>query len=529
MASTNIDIENESKEGQEQDQENESVRLKEMNVLEYNSKGNNSKRTKNSNFIYKFIIACFLAVLIFFFIYLISKTTVAIAYNDITNINNSNINDNVENKTKQNEYFKQNNHNYNKIYAPQKKIGVAFVYNTLYSNGISRFIIITSDYLIKTGRYDICFITEKPYSKEYTFNASIKRFIAYNNYSLIRNISKTENIDIFILQNMLSTKVINFYKSLGKKVIGMFHGVFMSSMFHNTITSYRNWHIFDLYDSYIFIAADDYYFYKKLGFKNEIYLPNLYTFQPWEIKNSNLTYNNIMMLGRLNDPIKGVIYAIKAMSLVVKQVPDAVLNLITSDYRIQFLKNLTKELNLTKNVFIKYHTYNISEPFWNSSVLWYTSLSEAFPMAMNEAKSHGLPIVAFDVPFSPPYQDGIIGVDLLDVEALARETINLLNDYDYRKRMGIFAKKSLDRFSNNETIGLWERLFHALLSKDINDYRKMQEEVEKKYYNEEIAKIHFQKHYDALLRYNKNYSCHTLENFTNLAYIQNIKECNITR
>ena len=95
--------------------------------------------------------------------------------------------------------------------------------------------------------------------------------------------------------------------------------------------------------------------------------------------------------------------------------------------------------------------------------------------------------------------------------------------------MGIFAKKSLDRFSNNETIGLWERLFQVLLSDDINDYRKMQEEVEKKFYNEETAKIHFQKHYDALLRYNKNFSCHTLENFTNLAYIQNIKECNITR
>ena len=144
---------------------------------------------------------------------------------------------------------------------------------------------------------------------------------------------------------------------------------------------------------------------------------------------------------------------------------------------------------------------------------------------MNEGKAHGLPIVAFDVPYSPPYQNGVIVVDQLDIEGLARETINLLKDYEYRKRMGQFAKKSLDNYSNKETVELWGKLFEALLSNDINNYRNLQNEIEKKYYNEENAKIHMKKHYKALLRYNKNFTCHTLENFTNLQYIQNIKEC----
>ena len=74
------------------------------------------------------------------------------------------------------------------------------------------------------------------------------------------------------------------------------------------------------------------------------------------------------MLGRLNDEHKGAKYAVMAMSYIVKEVPDARLNLVTSDYRVQFLKNLTIELNLTNNVFIQYHTYNISQLFWNSSV-----------------------------------------------------------------------------------------------------------------------------------------------------------------
>ena len=305
----------------------------------------------------------------------------------------------------------------------------------------------------------------------------------------------------------------------------MFHGVFMSPLTHGSVIGYKKLINFDYYDSYVFIAADDYYFYKKLGFKNEIYIPNLLTFEPSEIKDSNLTYNNIIMIDRQNDPIKGAQYAIKAMNYIVKEVPDAKLTLITSDGRIQFLRNLTQELNLTNNVFINFFTYNISEWFWNSSVHMYTSLSEAFPMAMNEGKAHGLPIVAFDVPYSPPYQDGVIVVDQLDIEALAKETILLLKDYEYRKRMGQWAKKSLNRFSNKETVEIWEKLFRALLSEDINDYRNLQNEIEKKYYNEANARIHLKKNWDAMVRINKNLSCHNVENLTNISYISNITEC----
>ena len=101
---------------------------------------------------------------------------------------------------------------------PEKKIGLAFLYSSLFSNGITRFITVTANYLIKTGKYDICFITSKPYHKEFTYNSSIKRFIALNNYSLIRNISKYENIDIFILQNVISSSSVICLSFYRKKV-----------------------------------------------------------------------------------------------------------------------------------------------------------------------------------------------------------------------------------------------------------------------------------------------------------------------
>ena len=129
----------------------------------------------------------------------------------------------------------------------------------------------------------------------------------------MRNISKHYKIDIVVLQNVLSPSVVKFHHNLGQKAICMFHGVFMSAMYGGHVTSYKNWHLFDVCDSFIFIAADDYYFYKNLGYKNAIFVPNLYTYEPNEIASSNLTNHNIVILGRLNDYIKGVKYAIQAI------------------------------------------------------------------------------------------------------------------------------------------------------------------------------------------------------------------------
>ena len=410
----------------------------------------------------------------------------------------------------------------------KKKIGIAFPYSTLSANGIGRFITVTAKYLQRTGKYNIYFITKKPYFREFSYDKEIKRFIAYNNYTLMRNISKYEKIDVVVLQNVLSPSVVKFHHNLGQKVICMYHGCFMSAMYGNHVTSYKNWDHFDKCDSYIFIASDDYYFYKRLGFKNEIFVPNLYTYDPAETPSSNLTNHNIVILGRLNDFIKGVKYAIKAMDIIVKEVPDAKLYLVSSDSRVQFLKNLTRDLNLTKSVIFKGGTFNLTQLFLNSSVHMYTSLSEAFPMALIEGKAHGMPVVGFEVPYSNPYQQGFIGVELFDVEGLARETIKLLKDYDYRKRKGAEAKKSLDMFKINETVDLWGRLCDSLLSDDREEYRKIQEEVEKKYFNDTRAREHLESQYNILLRNNYNLTCHSFDNFTDINYLKKIEKCNMS-
>ena len=437
---------------------------------------------------------------------------------------------------------KEDNDYYLKIYEPQNKTAesyikrriknitndtkknIAFIYKRITGNGISRFMAVIGDYFIKSEKYNVYFITDPQREIELKYNEKIKRIYAFNNSALIKKVIKEEKIDFLILNNVFSPYIIKKYKLLGLKVIGIFHGVFLSSIFNNSTKLYQKWKHLKLYDAFIHLTIDDYYFYSKLGFNNNIFIPNLYTFNPYETPSSNLTGHNLMMLGRLTDKKKGVIYAIKAMRLVVNEVPDARLKLVSSDGIDEVCLNLIKNLNLTNHIFNVSFTPNISEIFLNSSVFVFTSLTEAFPMALNEAKSHGLPCVTFDVSYSIPLQTGVIKVDTFNYERLAKEIIKLLKNYNYRIEMGYKAKLSLERFKNEETTELWGRLFKSL-DNGKDEFQKLRKEIENKYYNESIAEEHMIRQMKYIKIYNKFIGCHSLKNMTNINYLNKMKEC----
>ena len=146
-------------------------------------------------------------------------------------------------------------------------------------------------------------------------------------------------------------------------------------------------------------------------------------------------------------------------------------------------------------------------------------------MVMNEGKAHGLPIVAFNVSYSPSYQKGVILVDMLNYTQMAKEAIKLLKDYDYRKKMGIEAKLSLKEYSNEEIANKWDRLFSILDKDDPVYYKKLQNYTYEKYYDEEKARERLESNYNFGKVYNKNFCCHNFNDLTNLTYVHHIKGC----
>ena len=498
-------------------QENENYPLRTMDIIDNVS----DKIEKSNENRYKNIIIIIIVIFFFFLILFL----ILLAITNLTNTNDDLYQTKVYNPQRKTNLKKSLDNNKIK----QKKINVGFIYSSLSGNGIARFMIVTGEYFIKTGKYNVFFITKPKQDRELSYNKQIKRVYVYNNRTLIRKTCNDEKIDFLIVNNVFSESMINWFKSLRVKIIGIFHGVFMSPMFNNSTHLYRYWKNLELYDAFIHITADDYYYYENLGFKRNIFIPNLYTFEPSETPSSNLSSHNIMMLGRLNDKKKGLIYALQAMQLIIKDIPDAKLYLISSNEKSKELTNNIKKYKLVNKVIFVPFTPNISDYFLESSVFFFTSLTEAFPMALNEAKAYGLPCVTFDVSYSLPFQSGVIKVDTFDYVGLAREVIHLLKDYDYRIKMGKEAKKSLDRFTNEGTTNLWGRLFTSLKSGE-NEYQKFRKEIINEFYNPKIAQEHMEQQFEYLKMYNSIFKCHSIQNFTNLTYINNIEVCqNVSR
>ena len=437
-----------------------------------------------------------------------NKTNVVIK-KDIQNIEKNNI---IEIKSKRN---------------VDEKIGIVFIIESIFGNGIGRMISLLLNEIIKdeNNKYKLFLITDKIFDSDFEIDKDIQRLPIYENKKLISELDKKENIQYYVLNNVISLEKINFYLSFNKKVININHGSYLSSIYTNNGGVYKSWKNNLLYDAFISLVPDDYYIYKNLGMKNTFYIPNLYTFDPSKTPTSNLTYNNIIVMGRENDPVKGGIYAIKVLNILVRLIPDVKLYFISSDNRIERIIKLIKEFDLEHNVEIIPFVTNITEYFLNSSVLLYPSLSESFPMVMNEGKAHGLPIVAFNISYSVPYQDGVILVDMFDIKEMAIKTGQLLKDYNYRKREGEKAKLSLNRYSKSETLNKWNKLFFILNKDDPIAYQKLQEYTYEKYYDEEKAKNRLESNYNFAKKYNEIFECHTFNNMTNLTYISELKSC----
>ena len=124
-------------------------------------------------------------------------------------------------------------------------------------------------------------------------------------------------------------------------------------------------------------------------------------------------------------------------------------------------------------------------------------------------------------------KSGVITVEMFDYVSMAKESIKLLSNYEYRKKKGEEAKLSLlDYETNDEKVDMWGKLFHSLLN-STEDYNRLQREVEKKYYNATLAKEHLKKHYHYVQQFNPYFKCHSFEDFTNLQYINNLYVCKI--
>ena len=111
----------------------------------------------------------------------------------------------------------------------------------------------------------------------------------------------------------------------------------------------------------------------------------------------NKCKNIIISVGRLTKH-KGHEHIIKAMSLVIKKVPDAKLFILGRGYYKDYLEDLVNKLKLSNNIEFIGYTNDIGNYYNKSKLFVLASDYEGFSNSLVEAMSYSLPVIATNSP-----------------------------------------------------------------------------------------------------------------------------------
>ncbi len=218
------------------------------------------------------------------------------------------------------------------------------------------------------------------------------------------------------------------------------------------------------YDAFVVLTHQDKISWRSL--KNAIVIPNFTTFRTNEDRFPDYAQKIIISVGRIHYQ-KGFDLLIKAWSILEKKYPDWQLRIIgRRKNTVDNLDEIIDENNL-KNVQVLLAVKNIKEEYYKSSIYAGASRYEGFPMTLLEAATCGLPIVTWRCPTGPSEivnhkQDGLLS-EYMNIQALANNLMELMADEQKRKQYGQAAQENIQRFSMENIMKQWEKLFNQLV------------------------------------------------------------------
>lgn len=177
--------------------------------------------------------------------------------------------------------------------------------------------------------------------------------------------------------------------------------------------------------------------------------------------------NQVVMIARYH-PEKGIDSAIRAFSEVIKEIPQAKLDIYGDGAQKNALKKLIDELNLQDHVQLKGYANKVNEVFSEASISLLTSKYEGFGLVILESMINKTPVISYDVNYGPADvidhgENGYLVVDK-DEEDLASKIIYLLRNQQVSREMGENGrKKVLSEYSSDIFYKKWDALFKKIL------------------------------------------------------------------
>ncbi len=169
-------------------------------------------------------------------------------------------------------------------------------------------------------------------------------------------------------------------------------------------------------------------------------------------------------------PEKRIHLAIRAFKLVVREEPDAILNIYGTGDEEPELRKLVRKLKLTNHVFFKGYTTNADDVFAESQFTIITSLYEGQSLVALEAYANKTAVVAFDINYlvEEMYDNPKLAsiVPDGDKEALSDAMIELFKDPARAKAMGEVGHELVkNHYHFADQYKKWDALFSELAAK----------------------------------------------------------------
>lgn len=215
----------------------------------------------------------------------------------------------------------------------------------------------------------------------------------------------------------------------------------------------------------VLMPLDVVFFKSHLPDAHIIHIPNVVPQYDEVTNNTPKDMYRIIDVARLYKKQKQQHLLIEAFAKIADQFPNWQLEFWGEEQEgnkyTHHLQNLIQKFHLEKRVFLRGNSDNVLSVYSHSDIFAFPSSYEGFPLAMTEAMSAGLPVVAYKScpAVNELVQSGINGILVDDgVDALAEGLQTLMSHERQRIQMGKAARKSMEPYSSKVIWDRWEQL-----------------------------------------------------------------------
>lgn len=227
-----------------------------------------------------------------------------------------------------------------------------------------------------------------------------------------------------------------------------------------------------IYKSYInskyvisLIPFENDYLLKKWGI-NTIQMFNFVTYEYKNVIPSKLKSQTILMVGRGDNRFKRFELGINAMEYIISQLPKCELKIISNITGTSEHYFLINNINLENSIqFVGYSS--LPEIYYTEASLHiFPTISESFGLALAESKIFGIPNILVGLDYVLISAEGTIIIYDDTPESIANEAIIILTKDNYKKKLGIQARRSMKYFNNIFLYNRWNKLVLSIYNNE---------------------------------------------------------------